>query len=164
MGTRGSWGFIVDGKRWETYNHFDSYPSCLGNDMLRWARTVTDWDQVAERVRTLTVVREVDPCPPDVLAALTKAEIANPGVSRGTDWYAAMRNAQGDPAMTLDSRYWLDGTDFHKDALFCEWSYVFDLTAREFVIYESKAYGKKYRQVVTARYALDALPAEDLTD
>lgn len=64
MGTRGSWGFVLNGKRWETYNHFDSYPSGLGEDLLSWAREVQDWSVVADRVASLTLVDQDSPCPP----------------------------------------------------------------------------------------------------
>jgi hypothetical protein len=34
MGTRGTWGFVLDGEEKLTYNHFDSYPDCLGVEVL----------------------------------------------------------------------------------------------------------------------------------
>ena len=36
MGTRGAWGFLVDGDDSRiTYNHFDSYPSGLGANLVK---------------------------------------------------------------------------------------------------------------------------------
>ena len=36
MGTRGLWGFRKDGKDKLTYNHFDSYPDCLGHTIVEF--------------------------------------------------------------------------------------------------------------------------------
>lgn len=45
MGTRGAIGFAVDGELKMAYNHFDSYPSYLGQSMVAWAgRAVEDLD------------------------------------------------------------------------------------------------------------------------
>jgi hypothetical protein len=38
MGTRGTWGFVLDDREKLTYNHFDSYPDGLGADLLNWLR------------------------------------------------------------------------------------------------------------------------------
>lgn len=165
MGTRGSWGFVltVDGERkqWETYNHFDSYPSALGQDLLTWGCGVQvqdQWGAVADRVRGLTVVDQEGKPSAGVLAALVKAGIADVGVSTGADWYAALRNGQGNPSITLDSRYWLDGTGFHEDALFCEWWYVFDLDRKIFEVHEGcEKVGGEYTSALRAEIPFDRL-------
>ena len=36
MGTRGLYGFRYHGIDKTTYNHYDSYPDCLGSDMLEY--------------------------------------------------------------------------------------------------------------------------------
>mgnify|MGYP002128760977 CR=1 FL=1 len=46
------------------------------DDVVTWARTVTDWDQVAERVKALTVVEENEVCPPEVFKILAGAGLA----------------------------------------------------------------------------------------
>jgi hypothetical protein len=42
MGTRGILGFITKGVRKGTYNHFDSYPSGLGDAIIRFILAHTD--------------------------------------------------------------------------------------------------------------------------
>lgn len=36
MGTRGAFGFRLNGQDKVMYNHFDSYPGGLGNDVVKW--------------------------------------------------------------------------------------------------------------------------------
>lgn len=52
MGTRGILGFITVGVRKGTYNHFDSYPSGLGDAIIKFILTHTDeeLEQMVERV------------------------------------------------------------------------------------------------------------------
>jgi hypothetical protein len=42
MGTRGILGFITKGVRKGTYNHFDSYPSGLGDAIIKFILAHTD--------------------------------------------------------------------------------------------------------------------------
>jgi hypothetical protein len=141
MGTRGSWGFILDGKRWETYNHFDSYPDALGDELLKWAQMVQEedgWETIADLVRSLKVVKETAKPTPEQWKRLREGGFVDDNVSTGTDFYAGLRRCQGNPALTLSSGFWLDATDFHQDGLFCEWSYVFDLDAKTFQVFEGR--------------------------
>lgn len=41
MGTRGLLGHIIRGKKKATYNHFDSYPSGLGMDIVGFVENLT---------------------------------------------------------------------------------------------------------------------------
>jgi len=175
MGTRGSWGFIVGGKRWETYVHFDSYPGGLGETLLEWARRVSSWDDVRTAVKSLVVVNDGEAPTAAQRDDMKERGFANTSVSDGRDWYSMLRNCQGDPNMTLLSGYWLDGTGFHLESLYCEWAYVFDLDARdgrgEFVVYEGfqqvpvdarvygEQHGSQYGPVAEiARFPLERLP------
>ena len=42
MGTRGAFGFLVDGETKVTYNHWDSYPSGLGQDLVDTLTEILD--------------------------------------------------------------------------------------------------------------------------
>ena len=46
MGTRRSVGFIANEKNYITYNHFDSYPSGLGSEVLEVIEIIEDWDSL----------------------------------------------------------------------------------------------------------------------
>jgi hypothetical protein len=45
MGTRGLLGFIIKGKKNGTYNHYDSYPTGLGNNIIKWLNTLSEEDK-----------------------------------------------------------------------------------------------------------------------
>ena len=49
MGTRGFVGFVAEGREVIAYQQFDSYPSGVGVDTLRWLRSA-NLDVVAQRV------------------------------------------------------------------------------------------------------------------
>lgn len=146
MSTRGTWGFVLDGKEYLTYNHSDSYPSGLGTDVLSWARQA-DWSKVREQVAALTLVEEQDEPTAEEIA---KLGVTPRNVSTGRDWYSALRDFQGEPQATLDLGYM---TDHHGDAE--EWGYVFDLDAGTFKVYEDD--DPEPREA----YPLDALPSEE---
>lgn len=42
MVARGLIGFIINGVRKATYKHYDSYPSRLGNDIIRFILSLTE--------------------------------------------------------------------------------------------------------------------------
>jgi hypothetical protein len=131
MGTRGFWGFIHNGVERITYNHFDSYPSALGEDLLAWAREA-DWNKVREQVKNLTIVDESSTPNED---ERLKFAGTHENVSSGDDWYSYLRGNQGDPQKTLDSGYMIDSHDFPLDSLFAEWGYIFDLDAETLDVY-----------------------------
>ena len=55
MGTRGLLGHIIRGRKRATYNHFDSYPSGLGVDLVAFIAELTA-EQVEEMKRMLESV------------------------------------------------------------------------------------------------------------
>lgn len=56
MGTRGKIGFVQKGVRKGVYNHFDSYPSGLGDDIIKFILNHTD-TELAEMVSKVEQVR-----------------------------------------------------------------------------------------------------------
>jgi hypothetical protein len=142
MGTRGAWGFVLDGQTKITYNHNDSYPDGLGMDVARWLvaqlRKLGGLVELREQVRRLAPVpTDREPAPAD-FARL--AEFHDPGVSTGRDWYSLLRHTQGNPAAMLRAGYYEPADDFPTDSLFCEYAYLVDLDADEgvgrFEVYE----------------------------
>ena len=134
MGTRGIWGFTLDGQTKATYNHFDSYPSGLGEALIE-AVSRQNPDELKTMVRGLTLVDEQAKPGPDLKKQL--AEYTDLGVSLQTDddWYCLLRHTQGDLEKTLRSRHMIDSFGFGYDSLFCEWGYIIDLDADQFVGY-----------------------------
>jgi hypothetical protein len=142
MGTPGLVGFKIDGNLLLSYTHWDAYPDSLGADTLAFARKVADWD----------AVREV------VYNATTGGQFANRGVSTGDDWYALLRETQGDLAKVLASGYI---ASIGREKSYAQYSYVLDLDANTFTSYDGSVDGS-----ILSVYALDALPETDtyLTD
>lgn len=136
MGTRGAWGFIVDGVEKLTYNHCDSYPDGLGADVLRFLRNAQDTlDQVRKMASDLRVVDPTStPTAEDIERLKGNANI-NIGTRRLDDWYVLLRETQGDPLATLAAGVIEDGHEFPLDSLFCEFAYVIDLDAERFDAY-----------------------------
>lgn len=136
MGTRGILGFVIDGQVKATYNHFDSYPSYLGVKVLDYVKGIKDRAALAEQIKALKVVDQMDKPDADTLAQLVRDGFADTGVSTGTDWYAALRNTQGDVDAIVRSGYLTDSGEFWKDSLFCEWGYLINLDEGTLEVYK----------------------------
>lgn len=146
MGTRGAVGFWVDGEPKLAYNHFDSYPSGLGVDVLdflRKAEAEKGWAQLREDARAIKCVEdsEAQPSPEDI-EQFGQFAVTSVG-AQGTNntvvhtWYQLLRNLQGDLAGYLNAGVMLADNKFVNDSLFCEWAYVVDLDGDgAFEVYE----------------------------
>lgn len=136
MSTRGCIGFVLNGKRYMTYNHSDSYPNYLYRELLYTLRNIAksdpDWLQKLRRkVANLTIL-DRNKKPTEDMKSLYK-HYSNIGVSEGTldDLYCLFRELQG---IKWIEEIWedrlfhiLDDEIFLWDGLFCEWAYVVDL-------------------------------------
>lgn len=127
MGTRGCYGFRKNGVDKLTYNHWDSYPDCLGETMAEFCKT-TSIDEMNEIFDRIVLV--------DENSRPTKAQIVecieyyNGDVSeqKVEDWYCLLREAQGNPNVYKRGlRYMNDNGNFIKDSLFCEFAYIINL-------------------------------------
>lgn len=130
MGTRGLMGFRLDSQDKATYNHFDSYPDCLGRNMVNFIKnnyaTNADRLNVERMVRELRMVgREDKPTEADKLKLKTLG-LFDGSVSSRTDdeWYTLLRNAQGRPLVALQAGVMEDQRAFAYDSLFCEYAYI----------------------------------------
>src|SRR5687768_12201748 len=105
MGTRGFVGFVVDGTEKISYNHWDSYPSGVGLDVLEWLRGVVSESESLHRdlAKALSVVP--DRAPTDVeREALAEFEDSRVG-SADDFWYRLLRGTQGKPGKILRAGY-----------------------------------------------------------
>lgn len=136
MGTRGFLGFVVDGVEKITYNQFDSYPSGLGRDVLRWLRfAATDIPSLREKVAALRVVDEDSEPTEDDVKWLSEFADLNVSAKDPREWYALLRETQGNPSAILQAAVLIDGSDFPMNSLFCEWGYLVDFDAQMFEAY-----------------------------
>lgn len=177
MSTRGFVGFVVDGAEKIAYNHFDSYPSALGADVLEWLTKA----HLGGAQRQASALRVVDP-----QSAPTAEDVerlhgyanTNVGTQRIDEWYVLLRETQGNPAAMLDAGVIEDAHEFPLDSLFAEWGYLVDFDARTFETYrgfQDEAHDKGrfanrtgehmsngYHPVaLIASWPLDALPTKD---
>lgn len=136
MGTRGAFGFRFRDEDKLTYNHFDSYPTGLGVEMVAAVRDFDDEQLAGTASRIIIVDESAKPTEAD---KARYAAVADLGVSEKSldDWYCLLRDAQGEPAKYIDGTFdhMSNGNDFVRDGLFCEWAYVINCDTRHLEVY-----------------------------
>ncbi|KAH8920872.1 hypothetical protein BT69DRAFT_1321182 [Atractiella rhizophila] len=158
MGTRGLLGFILkNGTRKGSYNHFDSYPDGLGNDILQFLLNLTpeQLKALSENVEKVIWFDTRSKPSEEVQKRYYEAGFANLEVNvRSTaDWYCLLNGTQGAKALphllsgTLG--HMPDDTAFLKNGLFCEWAYFIDLNKEAGVEINVYARGDNLVKTVT---------------
>ena len=137
MSTRGALGFYKNGNTKATYNHSDSYPSYLGVHLLKELRGFSI-EKLNDAFKNIIMVNEDDvPTDADIKQY---SKYANEGVSTGkkTEWYVLLRASQGSlkPYISGEIQHMIDGADFLKDSLFCEWAYIVNLDTNKFEVWK----------------------------
>lgn len=138
MSTRGFLGFVANERETITYVHYDAYPGGLGADVLKWARSVTDWDAARQQAADLVHV-DGETMPTDeqraALAPYMQPGIGGPKDDPGEEWYRLLYKTFGNPAATLAAGYVPHAPNWPGDSLWCEWGVLIDLDAKTFEIY-----------------------------
>jgi len=114
MSTNGVVSFQLNGELKTIYNHWDSYPSNLGNDILDFIRRY-DIDVIKKSVEQMVNKK-------NTLATFYDFDIF---ISHSDS----------------TSFYYEDNTSFMYRSLFCEWAYIINLDTNELEIY--KGYNNK---------------------
>lgn len=142
MGTRGAWGWRFHDKDYLFYNHFDSYPSGLGHDIVTYIRehlvSEDDVETTKQKLRTFKFIED-DMIVPDYVKTLaTKLGTVDLSVSNRNldDWYCITRRTQGNPLLTLELGHGENAEDFLRDSLFCEYAYIINLDTNMLEIYQ----------------------------
>lgn len=177
MGTRGFLGFVVDGEEKITYNHFDSYPSGLGVDMLKWLRgAVLDMDSLRAAVNALRVVSDDQPPTDADIEHLRQFANLRVGEQSERSWYCLLRGTQGKPGAILQAGAIEGAPEFPLDSLFAEYGYIVDLDAGTFEAYRGfqreqhdkgrfaargNARGDYFPCALVASWPLAELPSDD---
>jgi len=137
MGTRGAYGFRLNQKDYITYNHFDSYPSGLGNEILKAARKIArDIPGAKEKVARLKLVTDKNPPTTEEIKKLAKYTDITVSSKLPSEWYVLLRNIQGQIEEHLESGYMIDSAGFLSDSLFCEWAYIINLDDETLEVYK----------------------------
>jgi hypothetical protein len=134
MGTRGAIGFIQDGVEKVTYNHYDSYPSHLGKEMLEFCIGLK-MSNLKKAVKQIVLVGDKEPTAEQITEC---RKFTNRDVSEKStdDWYCLLRETQGNLKPYLNGlKYMIDNKDFLHDALFCEYAYLINLDTGKLEFY-----------------------------
>lgn len=135
MGTRGCYGFFKEKLSKVTYNHFDSYPTGLGSQILDFIKntSIEDMNKIFNKI--ILVDEENTP---------TKEQIENckrfldttVGNQDEKDFYCLLRGSQGDlGAYKTGLKYMIDAESFMGDSLFCEYAYIINLDKNSLEFY-----------------------------
>jgi hypothetical protein len=139
MGTRGVVGFVVDGVWKVTYNHFDSYPSGLGVEVLDFCRSRKSWDRFKALARKVELVDSDSKPTEEQIKQYTPFSDIHVSNQTLDDWYCLLRNTQGVETLKAiaQNKLWhmIDSHLFMDDSLFCEWGYVINLDTNRLIIY-----------------------------
>lgn len=138
MGTRGLFGVFVNGKSKLMYNHFDSYPECLGIKVLRDVKSLLQEKGLVWMKKRAEELNQINQYSTPTEKQIQELEpYTDLGVSDRSvyDWYCLFRHLQGELAEVFKIGYILDSPNFIRDSLFCEWCYVLNLDGDKLEVY-----------------------------
>ncbi len=139
MSTRGACGFRVNNKDYVSYNHSDSYPSYLGEELLAQTKELLkkySLNELKEKVKSIKLVKDSGKPTKTEIAKLKQFTNLSVGGQNNKDWYCLLREMQGQLVLNLESGYMLDSSDFLLDSVFCEWAYILNLDNETFEIFK----------------------------
>lgn len=150
MSTNGALGFRINKQDKIMYNHDDSYPFGLGQDVMDFIRSynVQDIAKTASRIKMIhsqstPTEKQIKQCQPWLVSSVSKND--NP------DWYSLLRGAQGNLGAYMKGLpYMKDSQTFLHNSLYCEYAYIINLDKNELEFYYG--FNKKNRKT-KGRYA-----------
>ena len=140
MATRGSYGFEMGGVIKATYNHFDSYPECLGKNLFTELQSILRKPNATKILRQaflrIEMVSESDNVPIEVLELYARKrwiKITEQGITKNWNWYNFLHDWQGTmlPYIEYEDPYIIEVSEFDSDCL--EYEYLVDLDNESFV-------------------------------
>lgn len=138
MSTRGLWGFKYNNQYKVTYNHNDSYPTCLGYELLEQIKSYSV-EHMKKRFDKIIMVDEDDIVPDTIYNNLLLHKYITP--SKSKDYYFVLREWQGQlkPYMEYEYPYMCDSIELFADKrnIIIEYSYIIDLDDEVFISYKS---------------------------
>jgi hypothetical protein len=135
MGTRGAYGFRLEGKDKVTYNHYDSYPDELGTHTLSYAANI-GIEKMKKIASKIVMVGSNTTPSPDLIERYKAVADTKVGKMKYEDWYCLLRNTQGNlHHYQKGIEHMIDSHEFLADSLFCEWAYIMNLDDQQFEVY-----------------------------
>lgn len=143
MGTRGSYGFRCNDKLFVTYNHWDSDPEGLGEEIVNFCKSVKneEWESIKAKVSKLKVVNSDDLASPAVTKFYTEKGFCDTRVSTGikNEYYCLLRKLQGvkylEEIVAGNVKHLINAENFLADSLFCEYAYIINLDTMSLDLY-----------------------------
>lgn len=127
MSTRGLYGFRKNGQDKLTYNHWDSYPDCLGKTIVEFCKqtSIAEMNKIFDQI--ILVNEGSKPTKQQIVECIEYYDdsVGNQNIK---DWYCLLRDAQGNPNVYKQGlKYMIDNKNFIKESLFCEYAYIINL-------------------------------------
>lgn len=150
MSSRGVYGFRRNGVDKITYSHSCSYPTILGESILKFIKStpVEEMDSIFEKIIMINeenkpTKEQIEECKEYFDSSIRDNNIE--------DWYCLLRKSQG----TLmpykeDLKYMIDSEDFIKSSLQCEWGWIINLDTNQLEVYIGFQ-----REIDDNRYSVD---------
>lgn len=177
MGTRGLWGLRKNGVDKLTYNHYDSYPDCLGYKIIEFIKNHNK-EELVSIFNRIVLVDEYEPATAEAIVLCKRfcdVEVSSKSIK---DWYCLLRRAQGCPEVYANGlRFMIDNVDFIKNSLFCEFAYIINLddNVLEFWVgfqhkpdktnrYGTKGYDEYYPCKLVKRYSFDTVEKTEIEE
>jgi len=139
MSTNGAYGFYKNGVTKVTYNHCDSYPTWLGDEIVNNFCRVFTIAEMIEMFDRIVLVDDDTPVTPDMIDIAKKLNLVNTSVGENKidDFYCLFHNAQGNLAIYSNPEMkWMDDwSDFLQSSIFCEWAYIINLDTNMLEVY-----------------------------
>ena len=141
MSTRGYMGIQKKGELKGQYNHFDSYLEGLGKEIIETINKIPKVNRIAvlnEVFKNIILVNEDDKPTREQIDYCKEKGLVDLNVATQdiNDWYGLFRNAQGRLDLYLKGlKYMLNGNNFLKNDIFCEYGYVINLDENTLDIY-----------------------------
>lgn len=138
MGTRGLFGFYYKGKYYLAYNHWDSYPTGLGANIVEQIKeairegSFEQWTKLLDNIVIVDMSKE--PTEEDI-KKLSKYTNLGASSQSTSDWYCLLRNCQGSLQSVLDSGYLMNHVDDEGCPCFEEYAYVVNFDTNRFDVY-----------------------------
>lgn len=159
MGTRGHFGFRYKKKYYMIYNHYDSYFTGLGKDLLEEIKAMinnNEFDEWLELFLQLKFVTEDDTPSDEDIEKCIEFYDDSVGSRTPTNFYGLLRKCQGSFERVLKSGYALiDPHSDHKNSLWIEYVYVLDFDNRKFDVIHND---------ITRQYYFDSKPITEVTE
>lgn len=171
MGTRGLYGLRKNDFDKTTYNHFDSYPDCLGRKIIEFINKYGN--KLEEMYDNIILVNEEQKATKEQVEECFQYLDLSVSEKREDEWYCLLRNTQGDLEPYLNGlKYMIDNHDFILDSLFCEYAYIINLDTNKlefWVGFQSKSdpnnrYGTNKLEENSKYYPCKLMKEIDLTE